>query len=321
MNNEQNLKDKSVDNHQNQLGFFAFDIRQDLGTCYTPGEMVSRKEYSILYCLCNSGAEFQVEGTKYLLERGDILVIKPDIPHGILTYGKPWGEYAGYLVSIGQRHVEAMLQYKEFQKVKGDYIRIRTRGTLWEPLESLFIMACKEMELKLPGWETALFGYAVVLMVQLGRAAVSDPNEVGKTDKSDLLNSILAYIEANISERLTLDAVASKFYISESTLTQLFRSKMNTSFYKYVLNCRMWMAKNLIAEGMAMEKVAARKIKIKKKNLPWGKVSKSASSPHELALSLLKNFVATEIFHTLLGMPFLRRRSSSRSASSMGRSL
>ncbi len=33
---------------------------------------------------------------------------------------------------------------------------------------------------------------------------------------------------------------------------------MNMSFYKYVMQRRLWMAKNLINEGMPMERIAIR---------------------------------------------------------------
>ena len=66
----------------------------------------------------------------------------------------------------------------------------------------------------------------------------------------------MAYIEKNLSQKITLEETAHHFYVSVSTITQLFRQKMGTSFYRCVTQRRLITAKTLIGEGKSLEDVS-----------------------------------------------------------------
>jgi len=135
--------------------------------------------------------------------------------------------------------------------------RIHNRGNIWENVRRQFAVAVGEFSMKTIGWETALMGTSMVLLVQVARVAISDPNANVQLERKDLLTGILSYVEGNLAERITLEDVAKRFFVSASTVTHLFNREMHISFYQYVLHYRLWKAKNLIMEGLPMEKVAA----------------------------------------------------------------
>lgn len=236
-----------------------FSIQLDTGNLYHPGQMYCKSEHCVIYCRSNCGAEFLADGIRYPLQRGDILLIKPDTPHGVVSYSKNEELYGGFVVSIGEEYVSSLMsQMGGRVEFHGGNKLIHTRGTLWENIESIFVTALEESTLKAPGWEMSLFGISITLLVQIARAAASDPNATVQTEKPDLLTGILSYVENNLSERITLENVANRFFVSTSTVTHLFNKRMNISFYKYVMQYRLWTAQNLIKEGMPMEKIAAR---------------------------------------------------------------
>ena len=70
----------------------------------------------------------------------------------------------------------------------------------------------------------------------------------------------MAYIEDHLGEKITLEEVAGQFYVSVSTITQLFRQKMGTSFYRCLTQRRLLAARNMIQEGAALEKKFNEKI-------------------------------------------------------------
>jgi AraC-like DNA-binding protein len=59
-----------------------------------------------------------------------------------------------------------------------------------------------------------------------------------------------------LGRRITLDEAARHFFVSQSTITQLFRKKMGVSFYQCVTQRRLIAAKTLIARGIAMEAIS-----------------------------------------------------------------
>ena len=71
--------------------------------------------------------------------------------------------------------------------------------------------------------------------------------------KQDLLNQICAYIDENLSQRLTLRRISAQFQVSVSTITQLFQRRTNGTFHQYLTHRRMEAARELIRCGTAIE--------------------------------------------------------------------
>ena len=73
--------------------------------------------------------------------------------------------------------------------------------------------------------------------------------------KSALLERITGYVDAHLTEKLTLKAISVCCGVSVSTVTQLFQKKASTTFHDFVTQRRMEMAKELIREGLPLEQV------------------------------------------------------------------
>ena len=102
----------------------------------------------------------------------------------------------------------------------------------------------------------AVMGNAILLLVQLRRSCLKKEAMPAKAEKPGRLDQVLHYIEKNLSQKITLEEVARHFFVSESTITQLFRRKMGDSFYHCVTQRRLIAAKTLIAKGVPMENVS-----------------------------------------------------------------
>jgi AraC-like DNA-binding protein len=135
---------------------------------------------------------------------------------------------------------------------------LRTAGTRWEYLGDLFRTGVEEFEGQEPGWEAAVLGNTTHLMAHLRRAVLDQSAHPPKAEKPDLVERVLAYVEGNLAERITLADAARQFYVSESTISQSFRKKMGVSFYRCVTQRRLIAAKTLIGEGVLLEDVAGK---------------------------------------------------------------
>jgi AraC-like DNA-binding protein len=69
-----------------------------------------------------------------------------------------------------------------------------------------------------------------------------------------LLEQITAYVDAHLTEKLTLKDISAHCGVSVSTVTQLFQ-KRATTFHDFVTQRRLEMAQKLIREGMPLEQV------------------------------------------------------------------
>jgi AraC-like DNA-binding protein len=73
--------------------------------------------------------------------------------------------------------------------------------------------------------------------------------------KNSMLSKITAYVDAHLSERITLRVIAAYCGVSVSTVTQLFQKQADSSFHEFVTNRRMIMADQLIRENHPLEQV------------------------------------------------------------------
>ena len=86
------------------------------------------------------------------------------------------------------------------------------------------------------------------LLVECLRAYANPGNNQLKSEKPELLDEVVSYIESNLAEKITLADTASRFFVSESTIGQTFQKKMHVSFYHYVTQRRLIAAKSMILE-------------------------------------------------------------------------
>jgi AraC-like DNA-binding protein len=132
---------------------------------------------------------------------------------------------------------------------------IRTAGTRWEFLEEVFENGVREEAEKRPGWEAAVMGNTLMIFAYLKRAYMERSAGTMKAEKPELLDQIAAYIEKNYAQHITVSDLARQFYVSNSTISHLFKQKMGVSPYRYITQRRLIAAKSLIQRGELLEDV------------------------------------------------------------------
>ena len=213
--------------------------------------------YELLYCCNDCGAEYLVGVDRYRLQKGDIVFVPPGISHRPLLPDHVTEPYERYVLWISPAFVEEFIErYAPDGKQTVYGTLLRTGGTKWELLGGYFRRGVWEAENQAAGWRAAVIGNTITLLTLMGRSIQERTASVLKAEKPDLLNEVLAYIELHLSEKITLEETAKHFYVSVSTITQLFRQKMGTSFYRCVTQQRLISAKTLINEGKSLEDVS-----------------------------------------------------------------
>ena len=213
--------------------------------------------YELLFCCNDCGAEYLVGADRYRLRRGDIVFVPPGISHRPLLPENLAEPYERYVLWLSQEFVDDFIErFSPGGKGIAYGTLLRTGGTKWELLGELFRRGVWEAENRAPGWQAAVYGNTITLLTLMGRSIQEHTASVLKAEKPDLFNSVLGYIENHLGDRITLEDTAKHFYVSVSTITQLFRQKMGTSFYHCVTQRRLIAAKALISEGKILEEVS-----------------------------------------------------------------
>jgi AraC-like DNA-binding protein len=214
--------------------------------------------YEILYCKNTCGTEYLVGSDRYRLQKGDVVLIPPGVSHRPLlpdTMTEPYKRDVLWLTPEFLRILKEHFPENDLYHITETHL-LRTAGTQWEFLGEKFYQGVTEAERKALGWEIAVAANAMQLVVQLRRAVADQTAGEMKAEQPELLDRVMAYIEEHLSDKISLSDAARHFYVSESTVSQIFRKKMGVSFYRCVTQRRLISAKSLILDGVSLESVA-----------------------------------------------------------------
>lgn len=213
--------------------------------------------YELLYCVNDCGAEYLVGADRYRLQKGDIVFVPPGISHRPLLPDQMEEPYERYVLWISQEFIDLFARMFAAGEEKMAYgTLLRTGNNKWELLGGYFRRGVWETENQAPGWQAAIVGNTITLLTLMSRSIQERTADLLKAEKPDLLNEVMNYMELHLNEKITLEETARHFYVSVSTITQLFRQKMGTSFYRCVTQRRLIAAKVRIGNGESLEDVS-----------------------------------------------------------------
>lgn len=236
------------------------NTHRDISFTNSTVHLHSHNFFEVLCCRNTCGVEYLVGTKRYKLEKGDILFVAPGISHRPILPENLTEPYERDIIWLSQEFVQLMADntpgFKEW--TPPDTNLIRTSGTRWEILCDMFHAGVKEAEAKNFGWEMIVLGNTMSLIASLWRALRFQTANQMRAEAPDLLDQVMAYIEIHMSEKITLTETAKHFYVSESTISHLFRQRLGVSFYRCVTQRRLIAAKEMIWKGYSMDRVAER---------------------------------------------------------------
>ena len=226
-----------------------------------PSTMVNLHSHNyieILYCRTSAGVEYLIGSERYRLQKGDIVFVPPGVSHRPILPEKMTVPYERDVLWVSTEFMAHMnnLFPDATAQMRDHSVPIRTAGTRWEFLGDLFRNGVLEEEEKRPGWETAVIGNTLTIFSHMKRAYIERSAGAMKAEKPELPDRITAYIEQNYTTHITIDDLARKFYVSNSTISHQFKQKMGVSVYRYITQRRLIAAKTLIAERVPMEEIS-----------------------------------------------------------------
>lgn len=236
------------------------DTHRDSSFSNTQVQLHSHIFYELIYCCNTCGAEYLVGSERYRIQRGDIIFIPPGISHRPLLPEQMDTTYDRYVLWLSTefiKHYAALFPYT-FTGQQANANILRTAGTKWEALADLFHAGVQEAEKQKDGWEAAVFGNTISLLVQIKRATNDRTARSMQAEAPELLDQIMAFVEQNYASRITIVQLAKLFFVSSSTVSHLFQQKLGVSFYRYVTQRRLIAGKMLIEQGLPLEEVSHR---------------------------------------------------------------
>ena len=258
------LKEMGIDptNMYQELEMSAPYINTHRDTSYSNAtvSLHSHDYYEILYCRSSVGVEYLIGSNRYRLQAGDIVLVPPGVSHRPILPENLTAPYERDVLWVSREFMKNMLQmFPDDTDYRLDHsVPVRTAGTRWEFLGELFRLGVREEEEKRPGWEVAVMGNTLTIFANMKRLYIERSAGTMRVEKPELLDRITAYIEGNYAAHITVDDLARRFYVSNSTISHLFKQRMGVSLYRYITQRRLIAAKSLIGEKVPMEEISHR---------------------------------------------------------------
>lgn len=261
----QDAKERGILNFYQELKMQSrfVEAQRDLSLQTDTLQLHSHSFYELLYC-CSGNPEYLLGTERYQIQKGDIIMIPPGLSHRPLFTENMKQEYYERIViwistdfAGACRHfwpdlsLNADVDSGEIYSAKGHVLHAGNGP--WEFLADYFLRIYTESVRQGRACESVICGNALALMGLLARA-VSGEAQTAK-EKKDLLDDVVHYIENHMGEKITLEETAHHFYISQSKLSKLFRSRMDISFYQFVTQRRLIAAKLLIERGVPLSQI------------------------------------------------------------------
>ena len=199
---------------------------------------------------------YHIEGKAYHLKPRDILLVsqgaihKPEI--------NPSVPYERYIFWI--RDTLSCQELNTcFQKANDrSFNLVRADSALQERLKDLLPEIEQTLQNKYFGdtvLRDALFTQFMIYINRIFLRTSSSPDK--KTYSSDTqVEQLLKYINRNLSENLSIDQLANRFFFSKYHMMRKFKNETGYTIHNYITSKRLLMARSLISQGMPIMKAA-----------------------------------------------------------------
>ena len=199
---------------------------------------------------------YHIEGKAYHLKPRDILLVsqgaihKPEIDPSV-----PYERYIFWI----RDDLSCQELNTCFQKANDrSFNLVRADSALQERLKDLL----PEIEQTLqnehfgdPVLRDALFTQFMIYINRIFLRTSSSPDK--KTYSSDTqVEQLLKYINRNLSENLSIDQLANRFFFSKYHMMRKFKNETGYTIHNYITSKRLLMARSLISQGMPVMKAA-----------------------------------------------------------------
>ena len=211
-----------------------------------------------LYCFVSGKASYMVEGRIYDLRTGSILLMRSAETHKLIVNGS--GRYERYVLHF---RPEFLIDRGFSEDLFAPFLnRGLGERNLYLPSEfpdikpiDFFVKCFREIEI-LPKEEVVAANLSSFLCAACAafKGRVEPPYE----EDRDIGREVIDYINANLSEELSLEVISREVHMSPSQIGRVFRKLTGTSVYDYVISKRLIVAQELISKGENATEAAQR---------------------------------------------------------------
>ena len=221
-------------------------------------------DFSKIVILIDGDLTYYIEGKAYILKPWDILFVnKNEIHKPVVNQNKYYERIViwlnpDFMAKYAQGNNDLLKCFEV--AIKNNYNLLRLNMKSIEVIKNLIqdIQNCNNSNEF--GSEILKESLFVQLMVLMNRLFLnSDKNrDIEDIQYDKTIEGVLNYINSNLENDLSIDTIASEFFISKYYLMRKFKNQIGSSIHNYVVQKRLILARSLISDGLSMSSVCSR---------------------------------------------------------------
>ena len=230
--------------------FFAYHA---LDTRTEPGRfsMHAHRDPEI-YCFLSGKGQYRVEGTVYPLRAGDVLIMRTAETH--MPEIETDTPYERFVFNFSPEYLDKLDPSGTLWRMFFD--RPLGKGNLYRPqclTDESYLRVFSDMDKQGP-LRTVLLSRLLTLLSECAETYTSGTQSKGAP--TGRVTRIVRYLNDHLTEELTLDGIAERFYLSRSQLCRIFREGTGSGVMEYIRIKRLMAAREQIASGIPAGRAA-----------------------------------------------------------------
>lgn len=205
-----------------------------------------------VYYFISGDAYYFVEGTEYHLTPHSLLLLAPNVLHGVRVSSDT--DYVRYCLYFEPS--ELLSERRSFLLSSfPNHLKQCQQAVFYENLEEFdFESSFRRLEQldALPG-EKQLLYYPIYLESFLAQihlmCQMRCPSSTGAPNVSSTIMNIISYLNSHLSQPHTLDELSRRFFISKYYLNRAFKKATGTTVIDYLIHKRIFLAKQYLING------------------------------------------------------------------------
>jgi AraC-like DNA-binding protein len=230
------------------FAYHALDIRTEPGRF----SMHAHRDPEI-YCFLGGKGQYRVEGTVYPLQAGDVLIMRTAETHmPEIVANTP---YERFVFNFRPEYLDRLDPSGTLWRMFFD--RPLGKGNLYRPsclADDSYLRTFDDMDSHSLPMRTILLSRLLTLLSQCAETYASGIETKGAP--TGRLTQIVRYLNDHLTEELTLNDIAERFYLSRSQLCRIFREGTGSGVMEYIRIKRLMAAKEQIASGIPAGRAA-----------------------------------------------------------------
>lgn len=220
-------------------------------------------EFNKIIIFLSGNVTYDIEGQSYQLKPWDLLLINHHEVHKpIIDPGETYDRIIiwvtnEFLTQCSQPDCNLATCF-ELARSKS-FSLIRLEAALQTQLQSLITRLDQSFNSNEFGADLLTHALFLELLIYLNRIHINNHYiyDSSSSEYDDQIVQILAYIKDNLAGDLSVERIASEFFVSKHYLMHKFKSKTGYTLHNYILNKRLFLAVEYIKTGTSITEAAA----------------------------------------------------------------